>query len=95
MNTGDITKSDRADEILRDVGLYVDELAHDELHDNWEFWTARMDTVNDELHELLDIIAELETQSKERMLAKVNKTIAFIDRHGRVTELDAVGGDVR
>lgn len=95
MNTEDNNQTERAEEILCDVAQYVFELANDELHDQWERWTARMDTVNDELHELLEIIADLETRSKMRMLAKVNKTIAFIDRHGRVTELDAEGGDAR
>ena len=80
MKTGDITLCDRAHEILRDVGQYVDELAHDELHDKWEFWTARMDTVNEELHELLDFILEMEIHSKQRMLSKSLKKIVRI-RH--------------
>lgn len=93
MKSGEFALRDMSGDILKDVALYIDELKEDKWHDRWEQWTARMDTVNDELHDLLDIIAELETQSKMRMLAKVSKTIAFIDRHGRVTELDAAGGD--
>lgn len=75
MNTGEIIRIERLEEIIRDVGKYADELAKDEWHEKWECWTARMDTVNDELHELLDIIAELEARSKMRMLAKSYKAI--------------------
>lgn len=78
MNSGEIIIINRAGEILRDVGLYIDELANDEWHDRWERWTARMDEVNEELHELLDIIAELECKSKMRMLAKTYKALASI-----------------
>ena len=84
MNTGEIIRLDRVDEILRDVGLYVDELANDEWHEKWERWTARMDDVNEELHELLDIIAELEARSKMRMLAKSYKAIARIRNSRRM-----------
>lgn len=84
MNTGDIIRVDRSDEILRDVGQYVDELANDEWHDKWEQWTARMDEVNEELHELLDIIAELEARSKMRMLSKSYKAIARIRNSRRM-----------
>lgn len=84
MNTGDIIRVDRSDEKLRDVGQYVDELANDEWHDKWEQWTARMDEVNEELHELLDIIAELEARSKKRMLAKSYKAIARIRNSRRM-----------
>lgn len=85
MNTGDINRLDRSDEILRDVGQYVDELANDEWHDKWERWTARMDEINEELHELLDIIAALEARSKMRMLAKSYKAIARIRNSRRMT----------
>lgn len=87
MNTGEIIRLDRVNKILRDVGLYVDELANDEWHDKWERWTARMDEVNEELHELLDIIAELEARSKMRMLAKTIKDIDRIRNSRRMASM--------
>lgn len=85
MNSKNNIIFDRVDEILKDVDQYVDELANDKWHDQWELWTARMDTVNDELHELLDIIAEFETRSKIRMLGKTYKALACIRNSRRMT----------
>lgn len=75
MSTTDLNRSDRAADIMEDVSNYIAELVADGYHDRWEQWTAKIDTVSDELRELADIIADLERTSKQRLLTKIDKQL--------------------
>lgn len=75
MSTTNLNSSDRAADIMEDVSNYIAALVADGYHDRWEQWTAKIDTVSEELCELYRIIAELEHVSKQRMLTNIEKTL--------------------
>ena len=87
MSPTDLNRIDRAADIKEDISNYIAELVADGYHDRWELWTAKIDTVNEELHELYDIIAELEYESKQRMLNNIENTLLTAAAHGDLKPL--------
>lgn len=82
MSTTNLNSSDRAADIMEDIANYIAALVADGYHDRWELWTAKIDTVSDELRELADIIAVLESESKQRLLTKIDKKLLTVTAHG-------------
>lgn len=87
MSKTDLNRSDRAADIMEDISNYIAELVADGYHDRWEQWTVKIDTVCEELRELYDIIAELESASKKRMLNNIEKTLLTAVAHGDLKPL--------